>query len=502
MAAANGMKVALHRQVSGGSMKHNAELRRQASLESPRTGRATSRFLFGRQSSMDPNRRRGRSQSPVGSSASSETAVELTVPDNLDATMQLLFFACQGDAMGVEGLLRSGVDVNSINLDGRTALHIAACEGHRGVARVLLSWKANIDARDRWGSTAVADAKFYGHSGVYDLLTAHGAKLPKNKRTPMMVSTPGEVPEYELNPGEVQFRRGYDVTPGMYHIAKWNGTKVSVKILDREGCSDQEAANSFRHELTVLEKVRHPNVVQFVGAVTQHIPMMIVSELHEEKDLTACIQKKGKLNGQKVLRYGLDIARGMTYLHQCKPDPIIHCDLKPKNIFLDSGGNLKIAGFGVTRVSKVNSDKVRLVNHEDLVDSFSYHTAPELYRNDAFDSSVDAYSFGFILYEMVEGLVRTPEDSGHSVRFEGARPSLKGKLKGYPSDFKALIEECWHPQAMARPTFSEIIIRLDKIYAHCAKQGTWKDSLKIWFVSRRFKRIKHRSVRSRIHTEQ
>ncbi|ONM35762.1 Integrin-linked protein kinase family [Zea mays] len=145
--AANGMKVALHRQVSGGSMKQNAELRRQASLESPRTGRATSRFLFGRQSSMDPNRRRGRSQSPV------RAPEDLGVPDNLDATMQLLFFACQGDALGIEGLLRSGVDVNSINLDGRTALHIAACEGHRDVVRVLISWKANIDARDRWGST-------------------------------------------------------------------------------------------------------------------------------------------------------------------------------------------------------------------------------------------------------------------------------------------------------------------------------------------------------------
>lgn len=318
------MKVALHRQVSGGSMKQNAELRRQASLESPRTGRATSRFLFGRQSSMDPNRRRGRSQSPV------RAPEDLGVPDNLDATMQLLFFACQGDALGIEGLLRSGVDVNSINLDGRTALHIAACEGHRDVVRVLISWKANIDARDRWGSTAVADAKFYGHSKVYDLLKFHGAKVPRTKRTPMMVSAPAEIPEYELNPGEVQFRRGCDVTPGVYHIAKWNGTKVSVKILDRDGCSDQEAANSFRHELTVLEKVRHPNVVQFVGAVTQSIPMMIVSELHEEKDLSVCIQKKGKLKPQKVLRYGLDIARGMTYLHQCKPDPIIHCDLKPK----------------------------------------------------------------------------------------------------------------------------------------------------------------------------
>ena len=70
-----------------------------------------------------------------------------------------------------------------------------------------------------------------------------------------------------------------------------------------------------------------------------------------------------------------------------------------------------------------------------------------------------------------------------------------------PRVLRRLIEECWHPQAMGRPTFSEIIIRLDKIYAHCAKQGSWKESLKIWFVFRRSKRIKYRSVRSRIHTE-
>ena len=70
-----------------------------------------------------------------------------------------------------------------------------------------------------------------------------------------------------------------------------------------------------------------------------------------------------------------------------------------------------------------------------------------------------------------------------------------------PRVLRRLIEECWHPQAMGRPTFSEIIIRLDKIYAHCAKQGSWKESLKIWFVFRRSKRIKYRSVKSRIHTE-
>ena len=67
--------------------------------------------------------------------------------------MRLLFAACQGDATAVEELLRSGVDVDSIDLDGRTALHIAACEGQGEVVRLLLDWKANINARDRWGST-------------------------------------------------------------------------------------------------------------------------------------------------------------------------------------------------------------------------------------------------------------------------------------------------------------------------------------------------------------
>ena len=473
-----GAKVTLQRQASSGSLTQgpSGELRRQTSLESsPRSGRGGNRHLFGRQSSMDPNRRRGRSQSPVGSQADQD----LAVPDNLDSTMQLLFLACQGDAPGVEALLRGGVDVNSINLDGRTALHVAACEGHREVVRVLLDWQANIDARDRWGSTAVADSKCYGHMDIYDLLKSYGGKAPRNRRTPMMVSNPGEIPEYELNPGELQFRKGDEVLKGTYQVAKWNGTKVCVKIVDRETYSDQEAINSFRHELTVFEKVRHPNVVQFIGAVTQNIPMMIVSEYHANADLGSLIQRKGRLNGHKVLRYALDIARGMTYLHQCKPDPIIHCDLKPKNIFLDNGGLMKVGGFGLMRLSKMAPDKVKLMNHEAIVDTFSYYTAPEMHRNEVFDMSVDAYAFGFILYEMVEGLPNM-ESTTVIARGEGMRPSLKNKLKGYPSDFKGLIEECWETHPMARPTFSEMIVRLDKIYAHCMKHGAWKESLKIW----------------------
>lgn len=142
MEAAKQLKRGISRQLSGGSVRRSGRFSFKRNLSfDPRLSNV-SRFSFGRQSSLDPNR-----------GTRSPAREELTVPENLDSTMQLLFLACQGDAKGVEELMENGVDVNSIDLDGRTALHIAACEGHIGVVKLLLSWRANIDARDRWGST-------------------------------------------------------------------------------------------------------------------------------------------------------------------------------------------------------------------------------------------------------------------------------------------------------------------------------------------------------------
>lgn len=107
--------------------------------------------------------------------------------------------------------------------------------------------------------------------------------------------------------------------------------------------------NAFNNELTLLEKVRHPNVVQFVGAVTQNIPMMIVVEYHAkvrdiyllharahvhkpliylkhelttllmvifQGDLGSYLQKKGRLSPSKALRFALDIARHVQFIFQ------------------------------------------------------------------------------------------------------------------------------------------------------------------------------------------
>ncbi|CAN1862098.1 Integrin-linked protein kinase 1 [Linum perenne] len=434
------LKRGISRQFSTGSLRRtlSRQLTRQSSLE-PR--RNNLRFSFGRQSSLDPIRR-----NPA-------TLKEelLAVPENLDCTMQLLFMASRGDADGVDDLLNEGIDVNSIDLDGRTALHIAACEGHADVVKLLLSRKANIDARDRWGSTACVDAKFYGNVEIYNILKSRGAKVPKTRKTPMAVANPRDVPEYELNPLELQVRRSDGITKGTYQVAKWNGTKVAVKILDKDCYSDPESISAFKHELTLLEKVRHPNVVQFVGAVTQNIPMMIVVEYQPRGDLGSYLQKKGA-----------------------------------RNIMLDSGGQLKVAGFGLIKLSQISMDKAKVTPGTSL-DRSNVYMAPEVYKDEIFDRTVDAYSYGVILYEMIEGVPpfhpKSAEEAMKLMGTEKMRPAFKVKSRHYPPDMKELIDECWHPEPVARPTFSEIIVRLDRIVSHCSKHGWWKDTFKLpWYA--------------------
>ncbi|MBA0857999.1 hypothetical protein Goshw_019975 [Gossypium schwendimanii] len=398
------------RQLSNRPLKRgfSGQFSRQSSMD-PRKNNQW--FNFGRQSSADPVQR-------------SSVQEELTVPENLDSTMRLLFMACRGDTKGVEDLLNEGMDVDGIDLDGRTALHVAACEGHVEVVKLLLSRNANIDARDRWGSTAAADAKYYGNLDVYNILKARGASVPKTRKTPMTVSDPEEVPEYELNPAELQVRRSDGITKGSYQVAKWNGTKVSVKILDKDSYSDPETM-------------------------------------------------------------------GMNYLHEYKSDPIIHCDLKPKNVLMDSGGQLKVAGFGLLRLSNISYDKAKLSNPGAHVDPSNIYMAPEVYKNLIVDRSVDSYSFGVMLYEMIGGV--TPfhhmpaEEAVKLMCLEGKRPPFKTKSKSYPPDLRELIEECWDPNPVVRPIFSEIIVRLDKVFANYSKYGKWKDTFKLpWLLYTEF----------------
>ncbi|XP_073308266.1 serine/threonine-protein kinase 12-like isoform X1 [Primulina huaijiensis] len=396
---------------------------------------------------------------------------EFTDVNDIDRGLKLMYLANEGDLDGIKELLDNGADVNFRDIDHRTALHVAACQGYVDVAELLLENAAEIDARDRWGSTPLADAVHYKKHDVIKLLEKHGAK---HFMAPMHVPNAREIPEYEINPKELDFTNSVEITKGTYTIASWRGIHVAVKIL-WEQVADEDKVRAFGDELALLQRIRHPNVVQFLGAVTQSSPMMIVTEYLSKGDLCEYLKRKGSIKPATSLRFAMDIARGMNYLHEFKPEAIIHCDLEPSNILRDDSGHLKVADFGVSKLLKV-ANRVKEVTPLTCQDTCRY-VAPEVFRNEEYDTKVDVFSFALILQEMIEGCPPFSSKQDHEVAESHAandRPPFKASLKLYAHGLKELIEECWSENPANRPTFKQIIPRLEAIYNSFGHRRRWK----------------------------
>merc|ERR1740130_863446 len=107
--------------------------------------------------------------------------------------------------------------------------------------------------------------------------------------------------------------------------------------------------SKFNQELNILSRVRHRNVVQFVGAVTVQPNLCVVMEMMEAGSLHDNIHKQQMdLPIARMLQIATDVANGCSYLHRQKP-MIIHRDLKSQNILLTTNGLAKIADFGLSR---------------------------------------------------------------------------------------------------------------------------------------------------------
>ncbi|XP_031263356.1 integrin-linked protein kinase 1-like isoform X2 [Pistacia vera] len=423
--------------------------------------KSPARFVLGKQSSLAPD------QSVQAQDADGSEAA-------IDPRVRLMYMANEGDLEGINELLDSGTDVNYRDIDKRTALHVAACQGKTDVVQLLLSRGAEVDPKDRWGSTPLADAVYYKNHDIIKLLEKHGAKPPI---APMHVQNAREVPEYEIHPAELDFSNSIEITKGTFRMASWRGIQVAVKTLGEEVLTDENKVKAFRDELALLQRIRHPNVVQFLGAVTQSNPMMIVTEYLPKGDLRAYLKKKGALKPTLAVKFALDIARGMNYLHEHKPEAIIHRDLEPSNILRDDSGHLKVADFGFSKILKF-SNTVKEDRPVTCQETSCRYVAPEVYKNEEYDTKVDVFSFALILQEMIEGcppFSTRQEKEVPKVYVANERPPFRAPPKCYAYGLRELIEECWSEKPFKRPTFRQIITRLDYIYNQLPHKRHWKE---------------------------
>uniref|UniRef100_A0A7S3D888 Uncharacterized protein n=1 Tax=Palpitomonas bilix TaxID=652834 RepID=A0A7S3D888_9EUKA len=243
---------------------------------------------------------------------------------------------------------------------------------------------------------------------------------------------------------------------------EWLGRKVAIKKL-KDGDMTDDGQKKFKKEITLLSRLEHANIVKYIGACFEPPNLCVITELLTRGSLSELLyKKKVKFGLGLALRLAKNIAEGCHYLHSLRPI-IIHRDLKSSNILVDEHWNAKIADFGL---SKFKSD----ASHTSGALGTPGWTAPEIYRNEKYDESVDAYSFGIILKEIMTGERPYPNLNAMQIAFatvyKGVRPDVPDSL---PVFLKNLMKSCWDTDPSRRPKFKRILQTLSKFEATVAK---------------------------------
>ncbi|GAY46059.1 hypothetical protein CUMW_094020 [Citrus unshiu] len=233
---------------------------------------------------------------------------------------------------------------------------------------------------------------------------------------------------WEIDPKHLKF--GSKVASGSYgdlYRGTYCSQDVAIKVLKPERINS-DMQKEFAQEVFIMRKVRHKNVVQFIGACTKPPSLCIVTEFMSGGSVYDYLHKlKGVFKLPSLLKVAIDVSKGMNYLHQ---NNIIHRDLKAANLLMDENEVVKVADFGVARV-KAQSGVM-------TAETGTYRwMAPEL------------------PYEYL-----TPLQAAVGVVQKGLRPTIP---KNSQPKLAELLERCWQQDPALRPDFSEIIEILQQI---------------------------------------
>ena len=250
------------------------------------------------------------------------------------------------------------------------------------------------------------------------------------------LQTQWAVDREEIQVTEEELGRGSWATVS---VATFRGARVAAKVIHNQIVS-QHNIQLFRREMDMSARIRHPNLLQFIGA-TQEGGMVILTELMPtslRREL-----EKNNLPPKQTTAIGLDVARALNYLHQMRPHPLIHRDISSANVLLEPLPNnrwrAKVSDYGT----------VNLLQQLQTVGPGSpCYAAPEAEYASQQSPKMDIFSFGALLVEMLTGELPAPDE----------RPRLL--LKIHQQQLLALILRCLSENREARPSASDIITEL------------------------------------------
>ncbi|CAL5199140.1 unnamed protein product [Lathyrus oleraceus] len=177
-----------------------------------------------------------------------------------------------------------------------------------------------------------------------------------------------------------------------------DGTQIAVKKLEGIGQGKKE----FRVEVSIIGSIHHHHLVRLKGFCAEGSHKLLVYEYMENGSLDKWIFKKNKreqsLDWNTRYNIALGTAKGLAYLHEDCDSKIVHCDIKPENVLLDSNFEAKVSDFGLAKL--MNREQSHVFT---TMRGTRGYLAPEWITNYAISEKSDVYSYGMVLLEIIGG---------------------------------------------------------------------------------------------------
>jgi eukaryotic-like serine/threonine-protein kinase len=234
-----------------------------------------------------------------------------------------------------------------------------------------------------------------------------------------------------------------------------HGRKLVLKALKPEIFLDSVSGKSLQHEASILADLHHPNIVTFVDFVKDRAGARLLTDYAGGLNLLELVESRGRLSPKAVAHIGLELARGLAYLHQ---RGVVHGMLEPSNVLCTEHGTVQICDFGhavlaggksqpAARTSRANAGQRR-------------YQAPEQNLGSAFDERADYYVLGILLFHLLSG--QPPEGEPGRNHLRGAArsrgPSVLPLAPTTPRALAELIAWLLSEEVDARPLHATSIV--------------------------------------------
>lgn len=174
-----------------------------------------------------------------------------------------------------------------------------------------------------------------------------------------------------------------------------SGLEVAIKEIDKTQLSSKVRDNLIK-EISILSTIHHPNIIQLFEAIQTNDRIYLVLEYCGGGDLSAYIQRYGRVSESVARHFMRQLAAGLQVLQEKN---LIHRDLKPQNLLLATTSAtplMKIGDFGFAR-------SLTPLQLADTLCGSPYYMAPEIIQSQKYDAKADLWSVGAILYQLVVG---------------------------------------------------------------------------------------------------